>query len=100
MRVEEIEKAFFSFTLENGISPSRKDMVNLLGISGEEILENLGPFAKNLERAWVLNTEERIYLAGLIVESPSELHVIASNVSFLPVWASESKVVIKKQGKE
>ena len=96
MTIEEIENAFFSLSLKNEIAPSRKDMVEHLGGSGDQILETLGTYAKNLEKAWSLNIDARAYLAKKIQEAPSELHVIASKVSFLPVWSGESKVVTKK----
>ena len=95
---KQIESYFFDFMKKNGISPSRKEIVEAFGVPGEEILEILGPFSRNIEATWGLNLNERKMLTKIIMEHDESFQCLLKDVCFLPVWSAQCKVVSKHGG--
>ena len=93
---EQIESAFFEFVKEHKKAPSRKAMVDLLGVPGSEILNSLGRYSENLERVWGLNERELQYLGNQILENDVWAHTLTDEICFIPVWCAESKVMCRK----
>ena len=93
---ETIEKVFFDFVSQYKRTPSRKEIVEILGIPGASLLEILGDASKNLSRTWALEKKERYMLGKLIIENDKSLHNLIGPISFLPVWSAQCKVMNRK----
>ena len=87
-----IQEAFFDFTYEYHRTPSRNEIVDLLGAPGSELIKVLGDSSDNLKRTWDLNEKERNMLGQLIIRADKSIHSLTDPICFLPAWCAECKV--------